>query len=88
MLHLLGAFAECEREIMRERIKAGIAHARAKGRCVGRRPLLDPDLLETIGQLKVQGRSRRQIAMAVQRSKSFVYKTLRNPQTQTPATST
>jgi len=36
MLHLLGAFAEFERALIRERVKAGLAHARAKGQRLGR----------------------------------------------------
>jgi putative DNA-invertase from lambdoid prophage Rac len=32
MLHLLGAFVEFEKEIIRERVKAGVAHAKAKGK--------------------------------------------------------
>ncbi|MBT1073973.1 recombinase family protein [Geobacter grbiciae] len=38
MAHLLGAFAEYERELIRERVKAGIDHARKKGKRVGRKP--------------------------------------------------
>ncbi|HMN15369.1 MAG TPA: recombinase family protein [Bellilinea sp.] len=38
MAHLLGAFAEFERELIRERVKAGIEHARKKGKRVGRKP--------------------------------------------------
>lgn len=35
---LLAVFAEFEREILRERVKAGIAHARQEGRPHGRSP--------------------------------------------------
>jgi len=35
---LLAVFAEFEREILRERVKAGIAHARKEGRPHGRPP--------------------------------------------------
>lgn len=33
---MLAVFAEFEREILRERVKAGVAHARAKGTVLGR----------------------------------------------------
>lgn len=33
---MLSVFAEFEREILRERVKAGIAHARSKGIVLGR----------------------------------------------------
>ncbi|RUR22072.1 resolvase [Legionella qingyii] len=36
MAGLLAIFAEFEREILRERVKAGIAHARSKGKAHGR----------------------------------------------------
>ena len=36
MYHITGAFAEFERAIIRERVKAGLAHARAKGKQLGR----------------------------------------------------
>ena len=36
---VLGAVAEFERELLRERVKAGLQHARAKGRKLGRPPL-------------------------------------------------
>jgi DNA invertase Pin-like site-specific DNA recombinase len=36
IFHLFGAFAEMERDIMRERTKAGLAAARARGRKGGR----------------------------------------------------
>lgn len=37
MLHVLGAFAEFERDIIRERINAGLARARREGTTLGRR---------------------------------------------------
>jgi putative DNA-invertase from lambdoid prophage Rac len=36
MAGLLAVFAEFEREILRERVRAGLAHAREKGQCLGR----------------------------------------------------
>ena len=36
LLHLLGAVAQFERELIRERVTAGIAHARKQGKLVGR----------------------------------------------------
>jgi DNA invertase Pin-like site-specific DNA recombinase len=40
--HILGALAEMERELIRERTNAGLAAARARGRKGGRRPKLSP----------------------------------------------
>src|SRR5229473_3937840 len=40
MFHIAGAFAELEREIIRERVKAGLANARKRGKRLGRKPLV------------------------------------------------
>jgi len=37
MFHIAGAFAELEREIIRERVKAGLQNARRRGRRLRRR---------------------------------------------------
>lgn len=41
MAGMLSVFAEFEREIIRERVKAGIANAQAKGKAHGRPPITD-----------------------------------------------
>ncbi|HEU0076397.1 MAG TPA: recombinase family protein [Longimicrobiaceae bacterium] len=42
LMQMVGAFAELEREMIRERTRAGPARARAEGRVGGRRPKLTP----------------------------------------------
>lgn len=42
LMQMVGAFAEFEREMIRERTRAGLARARAEGRVGGRRPKLTP----------------------------------------------
>jgi DNA invertase Pin-like site-specific DNA recombinase len=42
MLQMVGAFAEFEREMIRERTRAGLETARAQGRVGGRKPKLSP----------------------------------------------
>jgi len=76
MLHLLGAFAEFEKEIIRERVKAGVAHARAKGKRLGRRPLIDEKLLRTVRDRRDKGISIRGISRELGVSKSLVHKSL------------
>ena len=39
MMQIIAAMSEFERELIRERVKAGIANAKAKGKRVGRKPL-------------------------------------------------
>lgn len=41
--HMTGAFAEFERDIIRERTRSGLAAARSQGRVGGRPPKLTPD---------------------------------------------
>jgi DNA invertase Pin-like site-specific DNA recombinase len=43
MMHMLGAFAEFERDIIRERVKKGLKHARDNGRIGGGRYKLSPE---------------------------------------------
>jgi DNA invertase Pin-like site-specific DNA recombinase len=45
--HLMGAIAELERDIVRERTQAGLAAARARGRHGGRRNVLTPRQIAT-----------------------------------------
>ncbi len=74
MLHLLGAFAEFERALIRERVRAGLAHARAKGKCLGR-PRLEIDAAQ-VKTLHHSGRSIRHIAHVLRVSPASVHKTL------------
>lgn len=52
MMQMVGSFAEFEREIIRERTKAGLDAARAEGRIGGRKPKLREeqrkDIIENI----------------------------------------
>jgi DNA invertase Pin-like site-specific DNA recombinase len=43
VFHLFGALAEFERDLIRERTRAGLAAARARGRNGGRRPVMTPE---------------------------------------------
>src|SRR3954454_4592844 len=61
MYQMLGVFAEFERAIIVERINAGLAHAKAQGRVLGR-PEVTPSLIEDMKALRVQGHSLRVIA--------------------------
>ena len=46
-----GALATFERDLIRERTRAGLAAARAAGRIGGRRRLLTPEMIETVQTL-------------------------------------
>ncbi len=56
-LHMLGALAEFERELIRDRTKAGMNAARARGVRLGRPPKLLPEQVEKARKLRAQGRS-------------------------------
>jgi DNA invertase Pin-like site-specific DNA recombinase len=54
MFQMLGVFAEFERGIIRERVNAGLARAKAKGTKLGRRPVR-PSIEARIRELKADG---------------------------------
>lgn len=56
MMQMVGAFAEFERAMIRERTSAGLADARAEGRIGGRRPKLTPDQRADVVENVTSGR--------------------------------
>ncbi len=72
---LAAMFAELERSILIERVRAGMARAKAEGKHIGR-PVRKVDL-EELGRLRNQGLSIRQIARRVAVPSSTVAKRLK-----------
>ena len=63
MMQMLGAFAEFERAMIRERTRAGLAVARAQGRKGGRRPkLTPPQRAEALAMIKEGRKSAADVA--------------------------
>jgi len=56
MMQMVGSFAEFEREMLRERTKAGLDAARKEGRIGGRRPKLKPEQRREIVRLVTKGK--------------------------------
>ena len=56
MMQMVGAFAEFERAMLRERTKAGLDSARREGRIGGRRPKLTPQQQSEIQKIVSKGR--------------------------------
>ena len=56
LMQMLGSFAEFEREMIRERTRAGLAAARAQGRIGGRRPKLDQAQQKEVVDMVTSGR--------------------------------
>ena len=76
MFTITSAIAELEADLIRERVKAGLANAKAKGAKLGRpSPEFDEDELV---RLRKTGVSIRGIAERMNLRKSFVHKTLLN----------
>ena len=63
LLHLLGAFAEFERALIRERVVAGVQRAKARGKKLGR-PTREVDVA-AVERLRDTGRSWRQVAQVL-----------------------
>jgi DNA invertase Pin-like site-specific DNA recombinase len=55
MMQMVGAFAEFERAMLRERTKAGLDAAREEGRIGGRRPKLSPQQQAEIRKMVTRG---------------------------------
>ena len=75
MFHIIGAMAEFERELIRERVKAGLDNARRKGQKLGRSPL--PQVThDNIHRLRQQGLSLRKIAGQLEVSVGAVHRVI------------
>lgn len=78
VFHVLGAVAEFERELIRERVRAGMAAAKRRGKHVGRPGMKrDRRLLGRVRRLRAGGKSLSQIAAAIGVSKSMAAKLVR-----------
>ncbi len=73
---MLAVFAEFEREILRDRVKAGIAQARKEGKPHGR-PKTAAKLVPEMKQLRKEGVSKREIAKRLEVSRTSVIRLLR-----------
>ena len=82
MFTIIGAMAQLERDIIRERVKAGLAHARAKGIRLGR-PTVRIDHAE-LALLQGHGLSLPEIARRLHCSRSTMKRRLREVPHATP----
>ena len=62
MLQMLGAFAEFERQMIRERTRLGLARARAEGRVGGNRASLTPKQQREALKMVDEGKSQSEVA--------------------------
>ncbi len=88
MLHLVSAFAEFERAVLVERVRAGLAVARRRGARIGR-PRVRVDL-ERAHELRAKGMTVRQVARELKIGAATLCRALaaeRDPNRSTPTTS-
>ena len=75
MFQLCGVFAELERSIIQERVRAGLERARAKGKTLGR-PSTDPKVEAKIRKLAGKGMGKGKIARTLVIGVSVVQRVL------------
>ena len=75
-LQLFAALAQYERALIQERVMAGLAAARARGRKGGRRPKLTPEQQQLAAEMASGGIPITTIARTLQCSRHTVYKAL------------
>ena len=76
LFHILGALAQMERRMIRERTMAGLGAARLAGRVGGRPTVMTPDRIETANILRNQGKSYEAIAQTLRVGRSSVRRAL------------
>lgn len=76
MLQMMGAFAEFERNLIRERQKEGILAARKAGKQIGRKKALSPDQVKEIRARAAKGENKSALAKEYGVSRQTVYTVL------------
>ncbi len=77
MLSVMGAFAEFERALIRERQREGIALARQRGAYRGRKPSLSGDQIRELRRLAAEGIGKAELARQFKISRQTVYEYLK-----------
>ena len=75
---IISAMAELEVNLIRERVRAGMAYAKSRGVVLGRRSVLNDDIARQAKAMNAQGCSLRTIAKALGIGRSTVLKSLKN----------
>lgn len=87
LFHVVGALAEFERSLIRERTAAGLAAARKNGRVGGRKSTVSPLQLRTALQLLDEGKGPTFVARAVGISRQALARALERAAVRSPAAS-
>jgi DNA invertase Pin-like site-specific DNA recombinase len=76
MFQVAGAFAEFERQIIRQRILIGMERARKRGKQFGRKTVLKPDFIQKVAELRADKKSAPFIAKQLRVSESTVWRAI------------
>lgn len=76
IFHVFGALGQFERDLIRERTRAGLHAAQARGRLGGRKPVVTEDKLRRVRDLIAKGLTVREAASRVRVGKTVLYKAL------------
>jgi DNA invertase Pin-like site-specific DNA recombinase len=79
VFHLFAALGQFERDLLRERTRAGLAAAAARGRTGGRRPVVTGQKFRRARELVAKGLSVREAAIRLKVGKTALYEALRPP---------
>ena len=77
VFHLFGALGEFERDLIRERTRAGLAAAVARGRKAGRKPVVTSEKLARARTIIAKGLTVREAATRLKVGKTALYDALR-----------
>lgn len=75
-MHVVGAMAEFERELLRERTIAGMQAAREAGKRIGRPRVLNDERIGEARRMLSEGRSSASVARVLGVSRSSLYRAL------------
>jgi len=85
VFHLFGALGEFERDLIRERTRAGLAAAAARGRKGGRKPVATAERVERARAMIAKGLTVREAATRLRIGKTALYAALRDTPEPPPA---
>ncbi|XGA78623.1 recombinase family protein [Halomonas sp. CH40] len=80
IFHVFGALGQFERDLIRDRTKAGLAAAAARGRKGGRKPVVTGDKLKRAREHLANGLNVREAAARIKVSKTALYASLKASQ--------
>lgn len=84
IFHVFGALGQFERDWIRERTKAGLVAAAARGRKGGRKPVVNNDKLQRAREFISNGLNVREAAGRIKVSKTALYAALQSDSAATP----